>query len=139
MIGSWSNLCIGLTLMQHWKWHKDKGTRSKVKVVYAIVWKNCLGYKSGTDDCIFIKLIHSIHIHATLKVKLGQGHKVKGQGQICRYVRITVLAINHKQMIGSWSNLCKGLKLMQHWRWHKVKITRSKVKVKYTVMLKRTI
>ena len=46
MIGSWSNLCIGLTLMQHWKWHKDKGTRSKVKVVYAIVWKNCFGYKS---------------------------------------------------------------------------------------------
>ena len=30
--------------------------------------KNCLGYKSGTDDCIFIKFIHGIHIHATLKV-----------------------------------------------------------------------
>ena len=49
--------------------------------------KNCLGYKSGTDDCILIKLILRIHIHATLKVTKGQGHKVKGQGQRSRYVK----------------------------------------------------
>ena len=30
--------------------------------------KNCLGYKSETDDWVFTRLIHSIHIHATLKV-----------------------------------------------------------------------
>ena len=51
------------------------------------------GYKSETDDCIFIELIHSIYIHATLKVKLGQGYKVKGQGQIGPYVK------NEKKMI----------------------------------------
>ena len=49
--------------------------------------RNCLGYKSGTDDCIFIKIIHSIYIYAMLKLTQGQGHKVKGQGQICRYVK----------------------------------------------------
>ena len=30
--------------------------------------KNCLGFKSGTDDWVFIRLIHSIHVHASLKV-----------------------------------------------------------------------
>ena len=39
------------------------------------------------DDCIFIKLIHRTHIYATLKVTWDQGHKVKGQGQMCCYVK----------------------------------------------------
>ena len=125
--------------MRNWSRQKVKVTRSKVKVKFAIIWKNCLGYKSGTDDCIFIKLILRIHIHATLKVTKGQGHKVKGQGQICRHVKITVWAINHERLIGSWSNLYTGLTLMQHWRWHKFKVTRSKVKVKYTVIWKNCL
>ena len=46
-----------------------EGQGHKVKVIYAIIRKNCLGFKSQTDDCIFIKLIRSIYIYATLKVR----------------------------------------------------------------------
>ena len=58
-----------------------------------------------------IKMIETIKM---LKLTQGQGHKVKGQGQICRHVKITVWAINHERLIGSWSNLYTGLTLMQH-------------------------
>ncbi len=44
-----------------------------------------LSYKSWTIDWIMVKLMHMIKMDATLKVTKGQGHKVKGQGQICNY------------------------------------------------------
>ena len=39
------------------------------------------------DDWIFIKLIHVIDFNETLKVAYVQCIKVKGQGQICNYVK----------------------------------------------------
>ena len=35
------------------------------------------------------------------KMPQGQGHKVKGQGQICDFTKKMVLAINHDRIIGS--------------------------------------
>ena len=52
--------------------------------------KNCLGYKSGTDHWIFIKLKDMIYVNARLKMAQGQGHKDKGQGRICNYVKIVL-------------------------------------------------
>jgi len=37
-----------------------------------------------------------------IKLTQGQGHKVKGQGQICNYTKDFVLALNHEQGIGFW-------------------------------------
>ena len=94
---------------------KDQGYKVKGQgQICNYLKKNCLGFKSGTDDCIFIKLMLMIHINATLKVTKGQGHKVKGQGQLCRHVKLTVYALNHERLIGSWSNSYIGLTLMQH-------------------------
>ena len=39
------------------------------------------------NDCIVVKLMHRVDIDATLKVTKGQGHKVKGQGQIYSYMK----------------------------------------------------
>ena len=63
-----------------------------------------MGYKSGTDDWIKIKLMYRVDIDATFKVTQGQGHKVKGQGRICNYMKTIVWAINQEQMIVSSSN-----------------------------------
>ena len=41
-----------------------------------------------------------ISIDKMLMLTQGQGHKVKGQGQICSFVKILVSPINHEQMIG---------------------------------------
>ena len=34
-----------------------------------------------------MKLIHTVDIYGTLKMTKGQGHKVKGQGHICKYMK----------------------------------------------------
>ena len=54
-----------------------------------------LGYTSRINDWIEVKLMHRVDIDATLKVTKGQGHKVKGQGQIYSYMEKTVWAIHH--------------------------------------------
>ena len=51
---------------------------------------NDLSYESQTNDRIMVKLMQRVDIDATLKVTQGQGHKVKGQGRICNYVKICV-------------------------------------------------
>ena len=51
------------------------------------VKNNDLVYKSWKNDWIIIKLMHRVDIDATLKVALGQGHKVKGQGHIYAYAK----------------------------------------------------
>ena len=66
---------------------KGQGHKVKGQSQICRFKKKCLGYKSGTDDCVFIKLILRIYIHATLKVTKGQGHKVKGQCQICLNIK----------------------------------------------------
>ena len=43
---------------------------------------------SWTDGRILIILTYIIDIDETLKLTKGQGHKVKGQGQICIYVEL---------------------------------------------------
>ena len=48
---------------------------------------NDLGFKSRTNDWIVVKLMHRVDIDTTLNVKKGQGHKVKGQGQIYSYMK----------------------------------------------------
>ena len=53
--------------------------------------KYYLGYKPQANHWIFIKLIQRIDNNATLKVTQGQGHKVKGQGQICYYAKTLFL------------------------------------------------
>ena len=44
-------------------------------------------YKSRTDGWILMILTYIIDIDETVKLTQGQGHKVKGQGQICIYVK----------------------------------------------------
>ena len=92
-----------------------------------------MGYKSGTDDCIFIKLILRIHIHATLKVTKGQGHKVKGQCQICSYVKNN--GLGYKSRTYDWIvvKLMYRVDIDATLEVKKVKVTRSMVKVKYAV------
>ena len=41
-----------------------------------------------------------IDIYETKKLTEGQGHKVKGQGQICNFTKKIVLAINRERVIG---------------------------------------
>ena len=48
----------------------------------------------------------------------------------------TFLPINHEWMIGFWWYLHIWLVLMRCWSWPKVKVTRSKVKVKSTILWK---
>ena len=45
-------------------------------------------------------LIHMISIDNMLMLTQGQGHKVKGQGQICHFVKKLVSTIYHEQMNG---------------------------------------
>ena len=66
----------------------SQGQRSRSSM--PLCKNNGLGYKSQTDNWIVVKLIQSICILATLKLTNGQCHKVKGQGQICGYVKITI-------------------------------------------------
>ena len=44
-------------------------------------------YKSWTDGLILMILTYIIGIDETLKFTQSQGHKVKGQSQICNYVK----------------------------------------------------
>ena len=44
-------------------------------------------YKSWTDGWILMILTYIIDIDETVKLTQGQGHKVKGQGHICIYVK----------------------------------------------------
>ena len=101
MFRSSSNLYIWLILMQYWRWHKVKVSRSKVKVNNAIMWKNCHGYKSQRDDWILIKLIHRIDIDTLFKIAKRQGHKVK--------VITLYLKLLHYQSLGRWkAAACDG-------------------------------
>ena len=59
-------MCVCVSLCQH-------------RVIFA--------YKSQTDDWIFMIFTYNIDINETKKLTRGQGHKVKGQGQICSYTK----------------------------------------------------
>ena len=49
---------------------------------------------SLTNDYILILLKHLISIDRMLKLTQGQGHKVKGQGKICKFVKKTSFDCN---------------------------------------------
>jgi len=55
---------------------------------------------------------------------------------ICTHVHVIVLAINHEQMVGSWWHLPLELMFIRQGSWSKVKVTSSKVKVKYAIIQK---
>ena len=42
-----------------------------------------------------------ISIDKMLMLTQGQGHKVKGQGQICDFAKKLVSTLNHARMIGT--------------------------------------
>ena len=48
-------------------------------------------------------MIHTqmINYNKMVKLTLGQGHKIKGKGQICKCVKKLVSTICHGPMIGS--------------------------------------
>jgi len=70
--------------MQHERWHKVKVRWSKVMVKFAVMWKNCLGSISQTDDWVFIRLVQSIYFLATLnKVTHCKSQNVKIKHLIC--------------------------------------------------------
>ena len=96
---SWWYLDIWLILVRRLSWPKVKVTRSKVKVTYAIMQDSCFGYNSWTYEWILMILGHMVYIDETLKLTQGQGHKVKGQGHICNYVK---LLLSYK----SWTGDC---------------------------------
>ena len=48
---------------------------------------NDLSYNSRTNEWIKVKLMHRVDIDAILMVIKSQGHKVKGQGQKCSYMK----------------------------------------------------
>ena len=109
MVGSWSKTYKGLISMRCWSWLKVKVTRSKVKVIYAILWKTCFGYISWTNHWTLMMSIHMISNNVMLKLTKGQGHKVKSQGhkvkgqiQICKCVKMLWLySINQLSYIQS--------------------------------------
>ena len=109
--------------------HKVKGQGQICNFV-----KMCLGYISWTNDCTLMMHIHMISIDKMLKLYQGQGHKVKGQGQICSFLKKTCLPINHERIVGSLWYLHIWMVLLRQKSWPKVKVTRSKVKVKYAIL-----
>ena len=113
---------------------RSQGQRSRSNMQFCI--KTCFGYIPWTNDCILMMHIHMISIVEMLKLTKGQGHKVKGQGQICDFVKKLVSTIYQEQMNESWSKSYIGLISMRCWSWPKVKVTRSKVKVKSTILWK---
>ena len=62
-----------------------KVTRSKVKVKYTVMRKHWFAYKTQTEGKILMKKICMIDINEKIKLRQGQGHKVKGQGKTCSY------------------------------------------------------
>ena len=71
------NSNIGLILMQRWKWHKVKVTRSKVMVKYAILSKVFFCYKITIG---WMELVR-IYVNKALRMAKGQVHQLKGQGK----------------------------------------------------------
>ena len=70
--------------------------------------KFCKKYRfdflSWGNDQILMILIHLVCINKVLKLTKGQGHKVKGQGHICKCVEIES-SIYHQPIIGYWWHL----------------------------------
>ena len=67
-------------------------TRVRVCVCVSVCLSVCphrvfFAYKSPTDDWILMVFRYMIDINETKKLTEGQGHKVKGQGQICNFTK----------------------------------------------------
>ena len=44
-----------------------------------------MGIISLINDCILTIVVHAISTNEMLDLTLGQSHKVKGQGQVCKF------------------------------------------------------
>ena len=121
-------------MIRCWCWPKVKVTRSKVKVKYAILWKYVFWLY------IINQWLHIDDAHTQDKycwdVEVDQRSRSKGQRSRSniRFCKKLVSTIYQEQMNESWSKSYIGLISMRCWSWPKVKVTRSKVKVKYTIM-----
>ena len=87
IVKNWWHSHTWLISIKCWSWTKAKITRSKIKEKYAILKKNCFDCKSWINNWILITLAHMIIIDKMLTFTLVQGRKVKGQGQICKFIK----------------------------------------------------
>ena len=70
-------------------------------------------------------------------LKLTKGHEVKDQGQICKFVKTLVSTLYHESMI--WYRLYLHMwfiTIIRCWIWPKVKVIKSKLKVKKAIVYK---
>ena len=70
--------------------HKGQRSRSNMQLEE----KLCFEYKSWTNDWILRIFTNMIEINERKKLTLGQGHKVKGQGQKYSYAKQLVCPLN---------------------------------------------
>ena len=80
----------------------DLGQRSqgqRLRSNIQVCKKTCLDYKLWTNGWILMLLANMIDDNRMLMLTHGQGHKVKGQGQICNFVKNIVSTIYHEPMI----------------------------------------
>ena len=144
MVNGWLDFDAAYT----YDWHQWEIVSSEVRVpklrpvepgarLYKHLCRSdCFGYKSWLDSWMLMILTYKIDICEMKKLTQGQGHKVKGQGQICNFTKNIVSAINHERVIGFRWYLYIWLILLRRKSWLKVKVTRSKVKVKHAVLRK---
>ena len=129
-----------LISMRCFSWPKVKVMRSKVKVKYAIIEKYCFGYKSWSGDWMGMILIYMINIKWVVVFSEVESDSCVRQSlerdSISINVCVIVLYRNYKQMVRSWWYLRIRLRFKIQWSLFKVKVTRSKVKVKYAIAQK---
>ena len=85
--------------------------------------KSCCDYISWPNDWILMILIHNISIINMLRLTLGQGHKVKGQGQLCKFVKTLFLTVYHAPLVVYWCYYQTWLIIIRCWSWPKVRVT----------------
>ena len=136
VIISWWNLYLWLILMRRKSWHKVKVTRSKVKVKHAVLRKNLFlvlimnEWLDLDETCIYIRYWWDLKVDTRSR---GQRSRSMSNIQLCDKIG---LPIKHEREIRSWWNLYLWLILIRRKSWPKVKVTRSKVKVKHAVLRK---
>ena len=67
---------------------KSRPVEPEARLYKHLCQSDCFGYKSWLDGWMLMIFTYTIDINETKKLTQGQGHKVKGQGQICNYTKI---------------------------------------------------
>ena len=68
-----------------------------------------------------------------------QGHKVKGQGQICNFVKKDIFTVFHEQMIGHWWYSHTWLISIRCRSWLKVRVTGQRSRSNMQVVKKNLV